>query len=167
MSTVGNPSREKPRRAALRTTNAADFDELYRTAYQHMVRLAYLLTGGDSAAEDLVQDAYVALHRRWSTIDDAGAYLRVAVVNRCRSHGRRRAVERRLLLSRSEAVEDKPDELRDVIRSLPERQRAAVVLRYYEDLSEAEIARTLGCRVPAVKSLLFRALKDMRRVVER
>jgi RNA polymerase sigma-70 factor (sigma-E family) len=167
MWTVADVPPETPRGATLPVAGPTDFDQLYRTAYQPMVRLAYLLTGGDSVAEDLVQDAFVAVHRRLTSIDDAAAYLRVAVVNRCRSHGRRRALERRLLPRRSEAVEDHPDELRDVIRRLPERQRTAVVLRYYEDMSEADIARTLGCRVPAVKSLLFRALKDMRKVVER
>jgi RNA polymerase sigma-70 factor (sigma-E family) len=167
MWTVANARRETPQARAETSAGPAGFDELYRTAFQPMVRLAFLLTGGDDAAEDLVQDAFVAVHRRWPAVDDAPAYLRVAVVNRCRSHGRRLALERRLLWSRSEAVQDHPDELRDVIRRLPQRQRAAVVLRYYEDLSEADIARTLGCRVPAVKSLLFRALKDMRKVVER
>jgi RNA polymerase sigma-70 factor (sigma-E family) len=146
---------------------APSFVDLYRAEHQPMVRLAFLLTGGDPAAEELVHDAFLSVHRRWDRIDNPGAYLRVAVVNACRSHQRRRAVRERLLPRRASFVVDAPDELSDAIGKLPERQRAAVVLRYFADLPEAEIAMLLDCGVSAVKSLLHRALGSLREVIER
>lgn len=144
------------------------FDDFYRRSLQPMVRLAFLLTGGSAAAEELVQEAFIRMHRRWASIDYPGAYLRRAVINGASSHRRRTALEARVGVEhRLEALQPGGDELRDAIAKLPYRQRAAVVLRYYVDLPEAEIAEALGCRVPAVKSLLHRALKDLREVVER
>jgi RNA polymerase sigma factor (sigma-70 family) len=132
-----------------------------------MVRLAFLLTGGDPAAEELVHDAFLAVHRRWDSIDTPGGYLRTVVVNACRSHQRRQAMRQRTPLRVVTAATDAPDELTDALRRLPQRQRAAVVLRYYADLPEVEIAALLGCRVPAVKSLLHRALGSLREVIDR
>ena len=142
------------------------FVELYRSQREPMVRLAFLLTGGDAAAEEIVHDAFIALHRRWDRVDNPKAYLRVAVVNGCRSRQRRQLLLQRVQPQATFAF-DAPDELTDAIRRLPERQRAAVVLRYYEDLPEDQIADLLGCRVPAVKSLLHRALITLREVIER
>lgn len=145
------------------------FAELYEGRFDAMVRLAYVLTAGSSAAEELVQDAFERLHRRWDTVEQPAAYLRVAVVNACTSWQRRALLERRWTsgLRVTSTAEHQPDGLRDAIARLPTRQRAAVVLRYYEDLPEAEIATILGCRIPAVKSLLHRALKSLREVIER
>ncbi|HEX4906858.1 MAG TPA: SigE family RNA polymerase sigma factor [Acidimicrobiales bacterium] len=142
--------------------------DLYRAEHQPMVRLAFLLTGGDPAAEELVHDAFLAVHRRWDSISNPGAYLRMSVVNACRSHHRMGAVRARFQLRPSSTiVVDAPDEISDAIARLPERQRAAIVLRYFADLPEAEIAETLGCGVSAVKSLLHRALGTLREVIER
>lgn len=145
----------------------ATFVDLYRSRYTPMVRLAHLLTASDPAAEELVQEAFLRVRAQWERIDHPSAYLRVAVVNACRNHERRRTVERRPIESHGGAAEDAPDELRDAIARLPDRQRAALVLRYYEDLPEAEIAQLLRCSVPAVKSLLHRAMQDLRKVIER
>lgn len=142
------------------------FVELYRSERERMVRLAFLLTGGDSAAEEVVHDAFLALHRRWDRVDNPKAYLRVTVVNGCRSRQRRELLLQKVQ-PRATTAFDAPDELTDAIRRLPERQRAAVVLRYYEDLAEDQIADLLGCRIPAVKSLLHRALTTLRGVIER
>ena len=142
------------------------FVELYRSEREPMVRLAFLLTGGGSAAEEVVHDAFLALHRRWDRVDNPKAYLRVTVVNGCRSRQRRELLLQKVQPRATNAF-DAPDELTDAIRRLPERQRAAVVLRYYEDLAEDQIADLLGCRVPAVKSLLHRALTTLRGVIER
>ena len=76
-------------------------------------------------------------------------------------------LERRHRTAVVDTAEDAPDELRDAIAALPGRQRAAIVLRYYEDLAEVDIADLLGCSVPAVKSLLHRAVQDLRKVIER
>ena len=146
---------------------AESFVELYRRERQPMVRLAHLLTGGDPAAEELVHDAFLRIHQRWGSIDAPGAYLRTTVVNACRSHVRRRVRRDALPLTVVRDVHDAPDELTDALKALPERQRAAVVLRYYADLPEAEIAALLGCGVSAVKSLLHRAVGTLREVIQR
>ena len=146
-------------------------DAFYREQAPGMVRLAFLLTGGSGAAEELVQEAFFQVHRRWESIERPGAYLRTAVVHGAASHRRRRDLElAKGYERRSEAIDglaEPSDDLRAALARLPDRQRAAVVLRYYEDLPEAEIASLLGCRVPAVKSLLHRALQQLREVVER
>jgi RNA polymerase sigma factor (sigma-70 family) len=131
-----------------------------------MVRLARLLTAADAASEEIVQDAFLRVRAKWATIVTPPAYLRAAVVNGCRNHQRRRLLERRHSAS-EQVVADAPDELRAALAALPARQRAAIVLRYYEDLPEAEIADLLGCSVTAVKSLLHRAVNDLRKVIER
>src|SRR5690606_6703786 len=123
-----------------------------------MVRLAFLLVGDEAVAEELVQDAFLRVHGRWEQgIDHPKAYLRTAVVNACRSWGRRASRERDHHRRRLEAVEDPPfaaDELGDVLDRLPHRQRAAIVLRFYEDLPEAEIAAAIGCRPNTVRTLI-------------
>ena len=140
--------------------------DLYTAQWAPMVRLARPLTAADAASEEIVQEAFLRVRAKWSTIDNAPAYLRAAVVNGCRNHQRRRLLEHRHPASQ-QVVADAPDELRGAIAALPARQRAALVLRYYEDLPEAEIADLLDCSVTAVKSLLHRAVNDLRKVIER
>jgi RNA polymerase sigma-70 factor (sigma-E family) len=138
-------------------------------------RLAYLLTGDRHLAEDLAQEAFVRLMGRLGSIRDdeaIAAYLRTSVVNLSRKHWRKLGHERRYLdaqRSSSIAIQTTlPDvESRDVIRraleALPYRQRAAIVLRFYEDLSEKETARVLGCRIGTVKSAVSRGLDRVRK----
>jgi RNA polymerase sigma factor (sigma-70 family) len=145
----------------------ARFVDLYRDSYVPMVRLAHLLTAADPAAEELVQDAFLRVQSRWDRVANPMAYLRVAVVNACRNHQRRSVLERRHRAVVVDTAEDAPRELRDAIGALPVRQRTAIVLRYYEDLAETDIAEALGCSVPAVKSLLHRAMQDLRKAIER
>jgi len=143
----------------------ADFVVLYRTRWEPMVRLARLLTAGDPASEELVQDAFIKVHEKWGAIENPPAYLRAAVVNTCRNHHRvRRHQPPPVVVAAS--VEHEDDALRAAIASLPERQRSVLVLRYYEDLPEAEIARVLECSVSAVKSRLHRAMQALRKVIE-
>jgi RNA polymerase sigma factor (sigma-70 family) len=139
----------------------------YRRLRPALVRLAYLLTSSPAVAEDVVQDAVVAASRRWHTVDDPGPYLRRAVVNRARSAhrttGRERAKVARLGgLAAPAALEPEVDETWAVLRRLPDRQRQALVLRYYEDLPDAGIARLLGCRPATVRSLVHRGLAAVR-----
>lgn len=144
--------------------------DLYRERYVPMVRLAYLMVGSTTVAEDLVQDAFARMHRHWGRAEHPRAYLRMAVVNGCRSHLRRTAREqayRRHPSVVGDGVAAEPDELFDALAALPSRQRAAIVLRFYEDLAEADIADALGCRPGTVKSLLHRGLAELRKVVER
>lgn len=144
----------------------ASFAGLYAERYARMVRLAHLLTGSNAIAEEIVQDAFVRVYERWAHVEHPPAYLRQAVVNACRSHRRsRRRERRRSLVTGAEATSPEVDEMRDALASLTDRQRAAVVLRFYEDLPEAEIARLLGCRPGTVKSLLARGLDKLRKVI--
>ncbi len=152
--------------AAPRPGSLAD---LYRERYVPMVRLAYLMVGSSTVAEDLVQDAFARMHRHWDHAEHPRAYLRTAVVNACRSHLRRLALERayrRHPSADGQGAVAEADELFDALAKLPARQRAALVLRFYEDLSEADIAVALGCRPGTVKSLLHRGLAELRKVVE-
>lgn len=139
---------------------------LFRTHRLQMVRLAKLLVDDKETAEDVVQDAFAALHRRWASLgsqEAAGAYLRTAVINGCRSALRRRRTARTSQWRQYESlIEDPADrpamlaaehgEVLDALRRLPSRQREVIVLRYWAELGEAEIARTLGISVGAVKS---------------
>jgi RNA polymerase sigma-70 factor (sigma-E family) len=149
--------------------------ELYLRHADAAVRLAYLLTGDAALAEDLVQDAFVRVAGRLAHLRDPGAfnaYLRRTVVNLARSHLRRRKVERLYLqrvrnAARPEATGsvssfEERDVLWRALALLSERQRAAIVLRYYEDLSEDQVADVLRCRPGTVKSLVSRGLQAMR-----
>ena len=143
---------------------SAEIEELYRRQRDPMLRLARLLTGSPAVAEELVQDAFIKFARSHGKKDEPAAYLRVIVVNLCRSQQRRTALERRLvpkapLLSGIPEI----DETWDLVRRLPFRQRAVLMLRFYEDLPEAEIASALGCRPGTVKSSLHRGLATLRK----
>lgn len=148
---------------------SGSLEELYRERHQPMVRLAYLLTGDRAVAEELVQDAFIAVHRSWDRVTQPSAYLRVAVVNACRSWGRRQVLERdRARAGRAEGPEHAvlvADEMWDALQVLPERQRVAIVLRYYEDLPDREIAEILGCREATVRTAVFRGLAALRKEV--
>jgi RNA polymerase sigma-70 factor (sigma-E family) len=148
-------------------------EQLYAGQYTSLVRLAVLLLRDQGLAEDVVQDSFVAMHRRWDRIDPtkAPAYLRQTVVNRSRSALRHHGVVARHRpdpqpdgapadadLIRSERRAD----VLDALASLPARQREVLVLRYYLDLSEADIAATLGISRGAVKSHASRAAAALR-----
>lgn len=156
--------------------------DLYRQRYRSLVRLAALLVDDVTLAEEIVQDAFVATARRrhaadvWN--DDATpAYLRRAVVNKARSQLRKRRVRRAHLRSVS-APESAPAAEVDALRTaetdrvmaalarLPERQRQVVVLRYYEDLSEAEIADVLDISPGTVKTHASRGLSTLESLLD-
>ncbi len=141
------------------------FAELYRTDHDRLVRLAGLILGSATAAEDVVQDAFAKLHGQFERVHNPGGWLRVAVINGCRNEGRRlgrarRHAHRLTTPTATEALVT--PELIASLRRLPMRQRTALVLRFYEDLPEAEIARVMGVRVGTVKSTLHRALAKLR-----
>jgi RNA polymerase sigma-70 factor (sigma-E family) len=145
--------------------------DLYARHVPDAVRLAYLLTGDRVLAEDLAQDAFVRLYGRFGDLrnpDAFPAYLRRTVVNLANSHFRRRRVERSYL-EREGSLVQAPElqtedrmRVRTALQALPYRQRAAMVLRYYEDLPEAQMAEILRCRPGTVKSLLSRGLEALR-----
>lgn len=159
---------------------AADsgFNDLYARHVAEAGRLAYLLTGDRELAEDLVHDAFIRAVGRWRHIrqpEAFDAYLRRTIVNLANSHFRRRSVERRYLRKQAairelatpapETPMDRP--LRAALLSLPIRQRTAVVLRFYEDLSEAQTAALMGCSTGTVKSLTSRGMTKLREVFDR
>ena len=144
----------------------ATFESLYADEVDAMARLAFLMVGSEAQAEELVHDAFARLYERWDRVDNPGGYLRTCVVNGCKDRLRRREVERRHAAAAPGATEAATEHLADVLAALPYRQRAAVVLRYYEDRSEADIADLLGVRPGTVKSLLHRGLANLREVIE-
>jgi RNA polymerase sigma factor (sigma-70 family) len=144
-----------------------DFTGFYRGAYPGAVRLAWLLTHDHAAAEDVVQDAFVRLRARLDKVEHRTAYLRTAIVNGCRdrarSAGRADAGWRRLRVVAEVTSTDKPSELLDAVGHLPYKQRAVLVLRYWADLPEEEIAEIVGVRPATVRSISSRALDRLRR----
>ncbi len=147
-----------------------DFRALYEQQFDVLVRLAYVTTGSVPAAEDVVQDAFVQLHRHRDRVAHPVAWLRRAVVNRCTSWVRRRVLERRHGQTGEPppAAPLSPDAIavRTALARLKPRHRAAVFLRYYLDLPEAAIADALGCRPGTVKSLLHRGLAVLKENVD-
>jgi len=163
--------------AMVRQGTASDsFAAVFSAHHKQAVRLAYLLTSDAHQAEDVVADAFTKVYARWKKgeVRDVGAYLRRAVANEANSKLRRRYLERREASKRSgddrgvRLVDDHAadqDVVWQAIRRLPDRQRQAVVLRYYEDLSEAETAEILGCSVGTVKSQVSRGLARMQELL--
>jgi RNA polymerase sigma-70 factor (sigma-E family) len=148
---------------------------LYAEHAPGALRFAFLLTGEQDLAEDLVQEAFVRVMGRFGDLrraDAFPAYLRRTIVNLAYGTFRRRRVERaylsrerRLVLgppgSPADAVSER-DELWSRVHRLPARQRVALVLRYYEDLSEKQTAAAMGCSLRTVKSLVHRGLANLR-----
>ena len=154
-----------------------DFARFVRTRWDSLVRTAYLLTGDRGRAEDLVQTTLVKVHRRWShiTTESPYAYTRAALANESASWWRRRRVAETLGdlpadVDRSHgdayAVIDVRDELARAVLQLPARMRAVIVLRFFEDMSEAATASALGMSVGSVKSQTSRGLDRLRDVME-
>lgn len=150
----------------------ARLEELYRVQVAPLQRLAFLLTGDHHLAEDITQQAFVRFYRRFFDLRDpaaAPAYLRRTVVNLARSHHRKGRREREHLAAQAPppeghaqpSVEDH-DWMVRTIAALPYRQRAAIVLRFYEDLTERQAADVLGCSTAAMKSLTARAMSALR-----
>lgn len=142
-------------------------DDFFREVWPGLVRLGRLLTGSQQLGEDLAQEALLGLVRN-APISQPRAYLRRSLVNLSINAGRRRTRERTYLQSIREQPMPPPetDDLWPLVIALPVRQRSVLVLRYYEDLSEAEIARVLGCRPGTVKSLASRALARLRQELQ-
>jgi RNA polymerase sigma-70 factor (sigma-E family) len=155
----------------------AALEQLYAAHWRRLVRLGVLLLRDQGVAEEVVQDAFVAMHGRWGALrdpDKALAYLRQAVVNRSRSSLRHRRVVERYVARQSGAVPvadaadgaslaaDRRTAVLDALRTLPTRQREVLVLRHYLELSEAEIAETLGISRGSVKAHASRGSAALR-----
>jgi RNA polymerase sigma-70 factor (sigma-E family) len=158
--------------------HGTDFVAFVRANTASLLRTAYLLTGEAAAAEDLVQENFARLISRWPQVQAAQAplaYARQAMVNLYMNQTRRLwrgevAVERvpeRVVETDASGSADDRDELGRLLSGLPQRQRAALVLRYYHDQTDGEIAATLNCRPGTVRSLLSRGLATLREEVKR
>ena len=146
--------------------DANGLEGLYREKYVPMVRLAVMLIDQRELAEDIVQDAFASVHRERARIDNPVSYLRTSVVNACRDEQRARARARLRPPLATGAGSVEPDYLRDVIRALPDRQRTALILRFYEDLTFDEVAAAMRTRPNTAKSLVRRALTKLRKEIE-
>lgn len=158
---------------------AGGLAELYERHAPAAVRLAYLIMGDRERSRDVAQEAFVKVAARFRHLrfpDAFDAYLRRTVINLCTSQFRRERLERSFLEREGSRERDRTteppdlgarDELRRALRRLPPRQRVAVVLRYYEDLSEEDMAEAMRCSVPAARSLLSRGMQTLRTIVER
>jgi RNA polymerase sigma-70 factor (sigma-E family) len=151
---------------------------IYSAHYRSLVRLAVLLVRDVATAEEVVQDSFIALHATWRRLGDtekALSYLRQSVVNRSRSVLRHRMTMNKIAL---DLAPDLPAAEQDALtllersavisalRALPPRQREALVLRYYADLSDAQIAATMGISIGAVKSQTARAISSLRAALD-
>jgi len=136
---------------------------LFEREREQLVRLAHAITGSNQVAEDVVHDAFL----RWidrSDLANPGGYLRTIVVNRSRDVLRRRDIANRIRHEPTVTLDEPElDETWTIVRSLPERHRTALALRFYEDLPEREIAELMQCSVGTVKSLIHRGLAKVRK----
>jgi len=140
----------------------------YEAHYRPLLRLCVLVTGRRETAEDIVQEAFVRVAGRLDGLGDEEIrpYLRAAALNLWKNRLRRLALERRRPIQpapRNELAFEEKDEVWAAVRRLPARQRACLVLRYFEDLTERETANLLGCSVGTVKSQTSRAIERLRR----
>jgi RNA polymerase sigma factor, sigma-70 family len=140
-----------------------EFEDFYASAWARGVRLAALLTQDASVAEEVAQEAFVAVLERWADLGEPAGYLHRCITNAASMYHRRAGTQRRKLpmLHSLDAASLEFDELADAVAALPFRQRAVLVLRYHAGLSEREIADALGCRPGTVKSLASRALSTL------
>jgi RNA polymerase sigma-70 factor (sigma-E family) len=166
----------------VKSDRLAGVEALFRSEYRRLVGIARLLVDDNAQAEEVVQDAFVALHRNWDRLREPGSapsWLHAAVVNGARGRLRKRATARRHLRVADRDDVAGPEEapgrgdararVAAALRRLPERQQACIALRFYADLTETEIASTLGISVGSVKTHVHRgtaaltaALEDLR-----
>jgi RNA polymerase sigma-70 factor (sigma-E family) len=147
----------------LSRAGSPSFEEVYATRRVGLHRLAFLIMGSDELADDVVQEAFARLHERWRTVSNPAAYVSRTVTNLCRTEVRRRRRERDSLPRPTVIGNPEIDETWAAVCRLPDRQRAVLILRYYADLPESEIAAVLDCRVGTVKSAHHRALERLRK----
>jgi RNA polymerase sigma-70 factor (sigma-E family) len=152
------------------------FREFVTARWGALVRTAFLLTGDHGQAEDLVQATLERMHRHWRRVerkDSPDGYARKVMTNLAISNARRRRFREISLVVAAETPSRdatqpiaERDEVWQALRRLPSRMRAVLVLRYFEDLSEAEVARVLGCGIGTVKSQNSRGLERMRGLLD-
>ena len=141
------------------------FSDFYRAEQPAQVRRAALMLRSDQAANDVVHEALAEVYRRWDSIENPAAYLNRAVLNGCRAVGRHRSQQSRLVdkLRPVDASSPHNEWLLDVLHRLPFNQRAAVVLRFYAQMSEREIADALDKPTGSIGPWITRGLKTLRK----
>lgn len=143
-----------------------EFETVYARLWPEMVRIARLMCGSVSLGEEIAQDAFIGLYRAWATVENPAGYVRRSIANGVSTYYRRRKLE---VVARAEReITDQipdVDETWAVLKQCTPRQRAIVVLRYYEDLPVSDIAELMGCSVGTVKSTLSRTLQQLRKVL--
>lgn len=151
------------------SVESESFEDFYRRSWSNAVKLAGIMTQDSSVAEEIAQESFERMMLKWPTMRQPAGYLRVCIVNASRQYHRHNGVVRGKLgwLVTTEQADDPISELADAVAKLPFRQRAVLVLRYYGDLSEREIAEALGCRSGTVKSLSSRALAALSKEIIR
>lgn len=160
---VGDPLLRRATLPAAASDAATLIDGLYRLHRVRLMHLAAAITLDRTLAEEVVQDAFIGLQRHLVSVDDPAAYLHRSVVHRSVSVLRRRQVASRVPSPVATIlISPEVDETWSMVARLPARERAVVVLRFWEDLSESSIAETLGWPNGTVKSTLHRALKRLR-----
>jgi RNA polymerase sigma-70 factor (sigma-E family) len=158
-------------------TRGGDFDDFVRGSATRLLRTAVLLTGDRGAGEDLLQETYERIYVHWQRIADGApeAYARKTLANLASNRWRTRLRRPKEVALDEDHDRSTPDgsaeyavrrELLAALQQLPPRQRAVLVLRYYDDLSEAQTAEALGCSVGTVKSQASRALDRLRLLTE-
>ena len=146
----------------------ASLDDLWRREYPVLVRLARALVDSPGRAEEIVQDAFAHTLRRYDKLTNPGDYLRTSVINGARGELRKREVRRRIAPPPSPTSTPAADEyLTDALAALSPKRRIVLVLRFYADMPDHEIAEHLGVRPATVRSLAARGLADLREVIER
>lgn len=152
-------------------------EALYQAQAPGLIRLAHVMLGDRPAAEDVVQEAFCGLYRHWEHLtgpDRALSYVRSSVLNGCRSSLRRQAVRRALVIFQPPAASaeasvlsgEERQEVMHAVRHLPARQREVLVLRFYLDLADDEIARLMNIRPSSVRSAAARALEALGRALQ-
>lgn len=151
-------------------TEAPGFEAVFTTERARVVRTAFLIVGSHAVAEEIAQEAFLRLHEHFDEVANPGGFLRTATVRLCLSWKRRAVLETAQLRSARDAARDpgptgdvEIDGTWDALAALRPERRAALVLRYYEDLSHAEIAALMGCRVATARSRVHRGLADLRK----
>ena len=154
------------------STRADDdrYVEFYRAEYAHAVRLVWLLTHRSPECEDIVQDGFMRVRSNFDRLTTPKAYLRTTLVNLCRERARRQGRDdARARLVAATSTTPSSDDLRllDLVAGLPYRQKSALVLRYWADLTDGEIADVLGVRQATVRSIIHRATGALRKELSR
>jgi RNA polymerase sigma factor (sigma-70 family) len=147
-----------------------DFDSFYRAHHAQAVRWAIALVGRREVAEELAQDALVAVGRKLSIVDEPAAYLRRTLVNRAaswhRSNARSRRREARSTAGSVTSYTQPTNDMLDSLNALPYQQRAAITLRYWADWTDEQIADALDCAPATVRVLLHRGIAALRQEIE-